>query len=59
MRFFSREPVKVQPAPRPKKNNCKIRFKKTKDGEQIEFSPECTASQIEMARQMRGERMGE
>jgi len=46
-------------APRPKKGKCKIKFKKTTDGEAIEFSPECSSQQIEMAKQMRADKHGE
>ena len=45
----------IQPKPVSKKGKCKIRFKKTADGEIIEFSPECKPEQIEMAKRMREE----
>jgi len=45
-------------APRPKKGKCKIKFKKKDNSEDIEFSPECTQAQIEMAKQMRAQRNG-
>ena len=40
---------------RPKKSGCKIKFKKTAQGEEMSFSPECKESQIEMAKRMREE----
>lgn len=39
-----------------KKGKCIIKFKKTPHGEQIEFTPECRADQIEMAKNMREEK---
>lgn len=38
-----------------KKQGCKIRFKKTATGEQIEFVGNCSAEQIEMAKRMRNQ----
>ena len=40
----------------PKKQGCKIKFKKTANGEEMVFSPECKPEQIEMAKRMREER---
>ena len=40
---------------KPKKSGCKIKFKKTAQGEEMSFSPECKAEQIEMAKRMREE----
>jgi len=48
-----------QERPATKKGKCRIKFKKTADGEIIEFSPECTNQQIEMAKKMREEREGQ
>lgn len=54
---FKREKLKKRQTPvKPKKNKCKIRIRKTSDGEQFEFSPECTKEQIEFAKQNRLER---
>lgn len=43
-------PFRKQPI-RERKNNCKIKFKKTATGTQTEISPECTKEQIELAKQ--------
>lgn len=47
------QPIRIA---KPKKQKCKIKTKKTHDGETLEFSPECTGEQIAMARQMFDER---
>lgn len=56
--MFQRNKNQVRPIqqPRPiKKDGCKIKFKKTSDGEIVEFSPSCKPEQIEAAKQMREE----
>ena len=45
--------IRREPQKAPKKQGCKIKFKKTATGEEMIFSPECRPDQIEMARRMR------
>ena len=54
--FKKSQPLPVRQPPQPKKQKCRIRFKKKGDEEVMEFSPECRSDQIEMAKQMREER---
>lgn len=57
MRKFWKKPEPQRRIERPvqKKQGCKIRFKKTANGEEMIFSPECRPDQIEMAKRMREE----
>ena len=42
---------KQQQKPRDTSGNCKIRIKKTKTGEEIEFSPSCGKEEIQLAKE--------
>ena len=57
--FKRQQPIPQRPqrqiSQAPKKQGCKIKFKKTAQGEEMSFSPECKAEQIEMAKKMREE----
>lgn len=59
-RFKRRPEVPKALVRRPKKEKCRIKFKKTKDGgDMIEFDGNCTPDQIEVAKGERLNRMGE
>lgn len=50
--MFGQPPSQVR-APRNTSDDCKIKIRKTRDGEIIEFKGKCTREQIEMAKTMR------
>lgn len=53
--FKRHQPIqRIQRVPaKPKKGRCRIRIKRTENGEEYEFSPECTEAQIKFAKENR------